>query len=70
MPKFRVRLFKTVQDILDARVEVEAPDEQAAMDKAVALAEQEDSPIVFEFHDTFGDGNTIEAYDCRELADD
>ena len=56
MAKYKVKLLKTVHDLLEAIVEVEAESEDEAQEAALALANEIDSTVEFNFYDTLGDG--------------
>jgi hypothetical protein len=68
MPKFRVRLGKTVHDFLEAYVEVEAANAEEAQEVAIDIAETVGNDVEFNFKDTLGDAG-IEAIDCEEITD-
>jgi hypothetical protein len=66
MPRFQVRLTKTVTDTLDAYFEVEAENAKAAADMALELEAEGEADWQFAYADETG-GTPIEIDDVTEI---
>jgi hypothetical protein len=67
MAKYRVRLIKTVHDILEAFVEVEADNSAHAASIAWTEVTTEESPVQFEWYDSLDDNGDVEVDGIEEI---